>query len=495
MIDVETPGTPGWWMQRCSAKLSARQPRLKKLFDRYEGDPWEPEWLHTAPDVAQRFYRAARTGFAEMIVKAPLHRLRVTSIMTAAASSEVGDEVAWRVWRKAGMLSEATDVHRTMLIAGDAYVILGVDDDGPYATSEDPRQVITIHDPIRQSKVRAAAKFFTDEDTGVDYAYLYMPGRRYVARSETRVTGRSFVNGESRGAFAATSWVWDAEHGGADGEAWPDGMDDFVGIVRYRNDEGVGEFERHEDILYRLDHVILQGMVVATMQAFKQRAIKVAPADMPDVDPVTGEQIDYDDVFSADPGALWKLPQTAELWESGQVDLTGILSMAEKEMQRLSAVTFTPLSMFNSDAVNQSAAGAELVKEGLTDKVAALHDRCEQPHAMVASALLRLAEFEDRADIDDIRIGWAPAVRYSLTEKGQAATAGKASDVPWRTRMQEFWQFTPEQITRMESERMSDELLFPQTAAATPAARAETTQQPPQGQDEAAAVTADAVNA
>ena len=472
-IDVETPESPGWWLLRCNTKLTGRQQRLRKLFDRYEGDPWEPDWLATAPDAAQRFYRAARTGFAEMIVKAPLRRLRVTSIMTAADSSEIGDEVAWRVWRRAGMLAEATDVHRTLLIAGDAYVILGVDDDGPYATSEDPRQVVTIHDPIRQSRIRAAAKFFTDEDTGVDYGYLYLPGRRFVARTLDRARSVVVVNGESRASFAPATWVWDQDHGGADGEAWPEGMEDFTGVVRYRNDEGIGEFERQEDILYRLDHIILQGMVIATMQAFRQRAIKVDPQDMPDNDPVTGEPINYDEIFSADPGALWKLPATAELWESGQVDLNGILSMAEKDMQRLSAVTFTPLSMFNSDAVNQSAAGAELVKEGLTDKVSALHDRCEQPHAMVAASLLRLAGFEDRADVDEIRIGWAPAVRYSLTEKGQAATQGKASGVTWRTIMQEFWQFSPEQITRMESERMSDALLFPETVAASPAAQAE----------------------
>ena len=469
MIDVDTMHSPGWWLSRCTEKLNGRQERLRRLFKRYEGDPWEPEWMATAPEVARRFYRASRTGFAEMIVKAPLHRLRVTSITTAQATSEVGDQDAWRVWRAAGMLTEATDIHRTMLIAGDAYAIVGVDDDGPYATSEDPRQVVTIHDPIRQSRVRAAAKFFTDADTGIDYAYLYLPGVRYVARSEDRVPSRVVVDGEAtRVSFDARTWVWDVEHGGDAGEAWPEGLEDLVGVIRYRNDDGVGEFERHEDLLYRLDHIILQGMVVATMQAFKQRAIKVDPVDMPDNDPETGEPINYDEVFSADPGALWKLPATAELWESGQVDLTGILQMAEKEMQRLSAVTFTPLSMFNSDAVNQSASGADLVKEGLTDKVSALHDRCEQPHAMVASALLRLAGFGDRADVNDLRIGWAPPARYGLTEKGQAATAGKASGVPWRTIMAEFWQFTPEQITRMETERLSDGLLFPDTVAATP---------------------------
>lgn len=485
-LDVVTPGSPGWWLARCHQKLIARQPRLRRLFARYEGNPWEPDWLATAPDAAKRFYRASRTSFATMIVKAPLHRLRVTSIATADGGGDLGDTDAWRVWRAAGMLSEAPEVCRTLLIAGDGYVILGVDDTGPYATSEDPRQVVTIHDPIRQSRVRAAAKFFTDTDTGVDYGYLYLPGRRFVARSPEGAAPALGVTdaARTRAAFAPSTWVWDETAGGSDGEAFPAGMDDFVGVVRFRNDEGVGEFERHEDILYRLDHVILQGMVIATMQAFRQRAIKVDPQDMPDVDPFTGEAINYDEVLSADPGALWKLPLTAELWESGQVDLNGILQMAEKEMQRLSAVTFTPLSMFNSDAVNQSAAGAELVKEGLTDKVSALQERLEQPYAMVASGLLRLSGFTDRAGLDGIKVGWSPAVRYTLNERAQAAMAGKTSEVPWRTRMLEFWQFSPEQIAQAESERMSDALLFPAAVAAAGGSEAPTTS----GADPAGAV-------
>lgn len=478
MIDVDVPLSPGWWLQRCSDKLRSRMGRLKGLFDRYEGEPFEPDWLETAPDAAKRFYRSSRTSFAEMIVKAPLRRFKVTSIMTSADQSETGDAEAWKRWKKAGMLVNSTDLVRTMLIAGDAYAIVGVDDDGEvYATAEDPRQVVTVHDPIRQEKVRAGAKFFDDPDTRESFAFLYMPGRRYVAKYSGMTGGAGLVP-SGRTSFNAREWVWDEDRGGADGEAWPAGMERFVGVVRFRNDEGVGEFERHEDILNRIDHVILQAMVVATMQAFKQRAIKVDPLDMPDHDPETGELIDYNDIFEADPGALWKLPATAELWESGQVDLTGILQMAEKELQRLSAVTFTPLSMFNSDAVNQSASGAELVREGLTDKVSALHDRCQQPFAMVASAVLTLSGLKERADLDDIKIGYAPPLRYSLYEKAQAGGSGEQSGIPWRTRMAEIWQFTPEQIERMETERFADALMFPQQVAAAPAARQEVAQEP-----------------
>ena len=43
-IDVETPGSPGWWLLRCNTKLTGRQRRLRKLFDRYEGDRHGGDW-------------------------------------------------------------------------------------------------------------------------------------------------------------------------------------------------------------------------------------------------------------------------------------------------------------------------------------------------------------------------------------------------------------------------------------------------------------------
>jgi hypothetical protein len=82
------------------------------------------------------------------------------------------------------------------------------------------------------------------------------------------------------------------------------------------NRNGVGEFEPHLDVLDRINHMILQRMVIATMQAFRQRAIKGDTEDMPDKDPETGEEIDYDDIFAADPGALWRLPKVRDMWES-----------------------------------------------------------------------------------------------------------------------------------------------------------------------------------
>lgn len=465
-IDITTPDTPGWWLKRCHTKLEERRRRIQPLYDRYEGNAPIPDSLREAPASAQRFYKTSRTNLAEMVVKAMRYRLKVARIQTARESGERGDAGAWKAWKAAGMLVEGPDVVRNMLVAGDGFVIVANDGGSAAATSEDPRQVVTIHDPVRQSRIRAAAKFFHDFDFDEDLAYLYRPGRRWVARAP-----RKSRNTKAGVRFSA-AWDWSEEHGGEAGQALPPGFESDVMVVRYRNDEGVGDFERHTDILDRIDHLILQGMVVVTLQAFKQRAIKVDPKDMPDVDPETGEEIDYDDVLAADPGALWKLPQAAEMWESGAVDVTPITTMVTKELERVSAVTFTPLSMFTPEGANQSAQGASLVREGMTFKVEDKHERIGQADALTASLIFRMTDgLEGVGTADDIRIVFAPAERFSLAERADAATKAKAAGVPWRTIMLDILQFTPEQVERMETERMNDLVLFPAEAAENRAAQ------------------------
>jgi hypothetical protein len=228
-------------------------------------------------------------------------------------------------------------------------------------------------------------------------------------------------------------------------------------------------------------------MVIATLQAWKQRAIKVDPVDMPDVDAKTGQEIDYNDVLSADPGALWKLPLTAELWESGAVDVTPITTMASKEIERLSAVSFTPMSMFTSDAANQSATGASLVKEGLTTKVEDKHGRLSAPYCLMLSLLGRIADVVSLLDPYKIRVRWAPAERYSLAEKADASVKAKAAGMPWRTIMRVIWQMEPEEIERMATERMDDATLSSMLAVM---AAGSTTEPAPAATTEPVAATA-----
>src|SRR3546814_3480026 len=97
-----------------------------------------------------------------------------------------------------------------MLGLRDGYMMVGLDpgdESSVVITGEDPRLVVTIHDPLRQSEVRAGLKFFHDPDKQKDYAFLFLRGeperdafgiptgewtkaRRLVATREQKYTGR-----------------------------------------------------------------------------------------------------------------------------------------------------------------------------------------------------------------------------------------------------------------------------------------------------------------
>ena len=438
-IDVETVESPGWWMKKLWDKLEARRTHYQEMFDRYDGEAPLPDSLEDAPEAAQQFFKTSRTRFAEMIVKAVLYPLKIQAVYTGQTSGDLGDAEAFSLMKRSGMLYETQSCHRAALVTGRSYAIVSRytspttgKDYGPRFTSEDPREVVTIQDPVVQSETLAGFKITHDELYERDYAYLYLAGRVYRASKEA--TGKT----DTLPRFDPSSFDWDEEYGGENGQALP-GMPDDVAVIPYRDEEGVGEFERHISLLDRIDHMVLQGMVIATYQAFKQRGIKVDPEDMPEHDPETGEEIDYDEIFSADPGALWRLPQSAEMWESGAVDLTPIWTGIDRDIQKLSAVTFTPLSMFSPEGQNQSAEGANLTREGRTFKIEDRQETFGASHEKALSLLMKLDGQDERADLGQLKITWRPAERHSLAAKGSAMSQTRG-DLPFRTRAIDIWQ-------------------------------------------------------
>lgn len=472
MIDTKIRLSPGWRLARQQKKLEERRRRLEPIFARYEGNAPVPESLAAAPDAAKVFFRSARTQFAEMIVKAVKYPLRLQSIGTAADQADVGDLVANQLFVTSGMASEYDDVHRVALTSGNGYAWVSLYKGEVSYTQEDPRQVVTIHDPVRQSIILESSKRYWSEEEALDVIVMFVRGAGGRTEDTTwtmyRATHPNTTGNYTR--FNPNSWDWDESetYGGADGKVLDAAYNVTGPIFRYRNEEGISEFERHIPLLDRLDHMVLQGMTIATFQAFKQRAIMVDNKDMPDED-ADGEEIDYDGLLASDPGAVWKLPMTAKVWESGAVDLTPVWTGVEKATQQLSAVTFTPLAVFSPEGQNQSAAGAGFAREGRTFKIEDRHDRFGPVHARALSLMFRLAGDEKRAELAKIHIQWRPAERYTLSEKADALVKYKGGGVPWRTRMEEVGQFSPHQIETMANERMQDEVLFPSEVQATAA--------------------------
>jgi hypothetical protein len=226
----------------------------------------------------------------------------------------------------------------------------------------------------------------------------------------------------------------------------------------------MGEFEPHIDTLDRINHQILQTMVIGTMQAFRVRALK----NLPKKDPETGKEIDYSDLLSLDPGSVWQLPADVDLWESETTDLRPLLEAIKDDLERLAASTKTPMHMLAAGGVNQSAEGAQLQREHLVFKAEDRIARWRPAWNQVASLMLLVMQDPERADLAALWTLFAPPERLSLAERADAASKA-AADLSLKTRLIKIWQLTPSDAERNLSEKEDEMVLQAQLVAATAA--------------------------
>lgn len=437
--------------QAMAARLADRRPRLDKLADYLEGRQPLPEGAAGMRAAYQAFQRKARANYPELIVQAPRERMIPIGFQTGVDSDADGDARAMEFYTLNALDVVSADIHSDMLGLADAYAIIGgVDPDTgvPNITGEDPREVITRHDPSRPRVVTCALKVFTDEWTGVDNAFLYLPGEVVVAERNSRAGGAARLDDLS-------TWEWSFDRS----FTFPQQV---VPVVRFQNRNGVGEFERHLDVLDRINLTILQRLVITAMQAFRQRALTRAAApgatndDAMASEDDDGEEIDYAAIMRPGPGALWELPAGVSLWESKQTSIQDILAAVKDDVRELSAVTRTPVGYLMPDAANQTAEGAEAMREGLVLKAEDRIARARVSWEQVMSIAFQFAGDEARADLSRLRAIFRDPNRYTRTENADAAA--KASDLPWEERLVRFWDVRPADLPRLAALRNAEAL-------------------------------------
>lgn len=447
-IDSSKVGSPGWWLNSLMKRLASNRPRYQKLEDYYCGEPDLPIPYDGSLKLAyKRLISLARMNYAELAVEAVRERLNPNGFLLSNGDDSEGAKQLWNIWQSNHMDADWMLSARASLVMGNSYMIVGKNENGPLITCEDPREVITAHEAIDRRKTIAALKIFNDPNYGTPIAYLFLPGVVYRAEGPSQQLNE-FQNVSSSWSFVDQQLT----------------LDGIVPVVAFPNNpnifgRGYGEFEKHLGLLDRINYTILTRLEIATMQAFKQRGI----TGVPDVD-AEGVEIDYKDVFRADPGAMWLLPEGSSIWESGQTDLNGIRTTIRDDVQDFAAVTRTPLFYLTPDANNGSAEGASLAREGLIFKTKDRIRQAAESLEIVASLALRFAGEDARAN-SLIQTLWDDPERFTLSEKFDAATKALSAQVPWETVMSSVLQYTPPEIAQMQSQRASDALQAASLAA------------------------------
>jgi hypothetical protein len=398
------------------------------------------------------FMGKSRTNFERLIVNAVLSRMRIRGIRTAVDNDEGGDANAYQIWKEARGKLWSREVHKHALSMRSGYVIVG---ENPktgklLVTAEDPRNCTALCDPADPISAEAGLKMVYNPWTAQDIAYLYLPGVvRKAVRQRQQQPGGLALPLTSFSPFNMQSFNWaDDEPGDIEWLAETGDMEAIAPIVPFHNEDKMAEFEPHIEVLDRISHQVLQRMTVATIQAFRQRAMKGLPRVYPKGHELAGQEIDYEELFTADPGAIWNIPQAAEIWESGQADISGLVMAIRDDVKDMSAASGTPLYSISPDVAAQgSAEGASLQREGVNFKVESREEMWELNHERVCELMFRQQGKQDMAESGKIEIIWAPTERLSWGEIGSAVAQTKGT-VPTYMQLTKIVGLNPDEADR-----------------------------------------------
>lgn len=466
MDGTNVPGSPAWWLNHLCMKFIARdttydlqelfqQPRvyrtrrqrLNMLWSYYIGCPPLPAVATGYTDTFRDVLRKGRATYAPMAITPMLDRMELNGVRTGVEDGVEGDDVAKRIMDYSNFAAAIKDAFMYLFVMSESYLMVipaaeGSLDRTPLITAEDPRFCIGEPDPMNPNQLQAVLKLGYDPVEGKTVAWLFHDGKQYKA------SGPSGTLSVQQG-FSAASFDWDGP---------PVDLPELSGIgkvpvVQLCNARGLGEFEPHLDLLDRINDAILQRIVITAYQSFKQRAVIGDLEGSQDDEDSDVEEIDWNAVFSADPGALWRVPDGTTFWESNPADIGSLLTAIRDDVKEFAAVTSTPLHLITPDAANGSAEGAALMREGLVFKVKDRRARLNPRLVELWKMAFAFAGESDRTA--NIELLWGPIESFSLTAKADAAT--KVRGILSRPRiLQDIMEFTPDQIQQNEQELQQD---------------------------------------
>ena len=465
--------TPAEWLPLLAARLDARhvspdsekyvgggkavesadaRPSMGRLRRYARGKSDLPEMGPNLRASWQAFQKKARTDYGGAALRSLRNRIRPHGIRIGTSEDHPALPIARRVWRNNRLTVQFREAIRDYLELGVGYVTVALDEAGEVVvTRERPEVFYALPDPLVEWRARAALKVWRDDIAGLDYARVLAPAepdaagvRQWAAQRFVRPSKGD--NGALRGS---ASGGWEP----LDDEPILYGFGIGV-VILDRGDDGP-VLEPHLDVIDRINLGKLNRLVVAAMQAFRQRALK--PKDdadgLPDEDE-DGNAIDWGRTFEPAPGALWELPAGIDIWESQQTDWRQMLEAETQDARDFCAVTGTPISVLIPEGQNQSAEGAANAKE---QQISQAGDDIERIAPALAGVFVQALEAAGATLGDDtVEVLFAPPEHVSPSERYAAAVQAKAAGLASRTIKRRILGMTPDEIRQDETDAGTD---------------------------------------
>lgn len=439
--------SPEEWLRILTRRLDLRRPHVERLRCYSDGNSPLPEMSDETREAWARFQRKARTNWGDLIVSSVVDRIVPNGITVKGDPKNEKAKAAQRIWRDNRMDSVIKDWLRHGLNYAQSYLTVWAGDPGgvPVITADSPETMCVVTNPLQKWKPQAALRVWRTDEEATDYAVVWTDGRwdqferPTYANVEHRVIPNQWLRNLAEGQWEHTN----------------SGASVGIPVVVYNNPGGAGEFERHTDLIDRINAGILERLVIVAMQAFRQRAL--TGGMLPERDE-NGNTIDWTKVFAPAPGALWNLPAEMNIWESQQVDTGPILLASKDDVRQLSAVTRTPLPMLMPDNANTSAEGARTTENGYIFRC---RDRASEARLGAIAAMLIALRMSgtELAEDDNLDVSFEPVERITMAEKYQAALAAKNAGESIKSIQRNVLGYSPDQIAQDAIDRAQDALV------------------------------------
>ena len=439
--------TPDEWLPILAARLDYRYPRIALLRGYGNGNAPLPEMGKNLRASWLAFQAKARTNYGGLCVGSLADRLRLLSILIGDDAESPASKQARRIWRDNRMDVQLADFVDDYLTCGIGYLAEGSEDGRAAITREIPEQFIAAVDPLHPWKARAALKVWRDPDEGFDYAMVWVHGERQ------RYSRSSFVPGYD----STITILRMVACGGWEKDGDPELYDGDPPVVVFERKGGQGLFEPHIDVIDRINLGKLQRLVIAAMQAFRQRALKkTGPGGAATATDQDGNDVDLAVMFEPAPGALWDLPEGIDIWESQQTDIRPLLEGEKADARDFAAVTRTPLSAFTPDGANQSATGST---NQASEQIAQARNEITRLTPGLAVALVYALRIEG-VDLGDetVEVVFENPAIVSMSEKYAAAAQAKASGMTWDSIARTILGWSPDQVAQDSAARTEEQL-------------------------------------
>lgn len=433
------PGSHMWWLDRLLGKLIDRYDRYNTLENYALG-------FHPLPNTDYRYAKAlaelqrkARTNYCEMVIKATTERMKVKGFRFGPVGQ--ADEDAKKIWDYNDMDYQSVINVNTAGTFGLCYGLVAPPDPrDPDAVSsitiEDPRMCVVERHPTKITKSIAGLKVWQDDILEAVVAVLYLPDYifTYTAYNfESDFEKDAFLTRQFHSAPAAASFTLRNAQPNVLGE---------VPLVEGNWQPAFGELGRAEhegilDIQDRINHTVLDRLIISKTQAYRQRWATGVNSG--------GKKGSKKPPF--DPGAdvLWVTANPdAKFGDFDTADIMKIQEVIERDVGHIAAVTQTPATYLMNRMVNVSGDTLTQDQVGLVSKVKTRMDAMGWFYERLMKLAFKFSGNEKWKTTEASTLWSDPEVR-TLAEQADAIGKFVAAGLPIEIVLEKF-NFSPDEI-------------------------------------------------